>query len=60
MSESNKLGFQPQLDLSLSESKRTYSPPHLVKYGDLRGLTLGGSPGIGDSGSPTSQKPFTP
>ena len=29
---------------------RLYRSPQLLSYGDLRTLTLGGSPGMGDSG----------
>jgi len=32
--------------------KKKYSKPNLEKLGDLRSLTLGPSPGAGDSGSP--------
>lgn len=31
--------------------RRPYSPPRLQIFGDVRSLTMGGSPGIGDSGS---------
>lgn len=31
-------------------SRRPYSTPRLTVFGDLRGITLGGSPGISDSG----------
>jgi hypothetical protein len=31
-------------------SRRPYESPRLVELGDLRSLTLGGSPGAGDSG----------
>ena len=30
--------------------KKAYHPPRLERFGDLRTLTLGGSPGVGDSG----------
>ncbi len=30
--------------------RRSYRKPHLEELGDLRTLTLGGSPGTGDSG----------
>lgn len=32
------------------DGARPYVTPRLVAYGDLRTLTLGGSPGMGDSG----------
>jgi hypothetical protein len=33
-----------------------YAPPRIVPLGDLRDLTLGASPGVGDSGSATTFK----
>jgi hypothetical protein len=30
----------------------------LIVYGELRGITLGGSPGTGESGSPFNFKPL--
>ena len=32
------------------ESGRPYTKPELVDYGPIRNVTLGGSPGFGDSG----------
>lgn len=32
--------------------KRPYEAPRLIVFGDLRTLTLGPSPGIGESGNP--------
>lgn len=37
------------------EARVSYVRPHLRNLGDLRVLTLGGSPGSGDSGAPTAQ-----
>lgn len=37
--------------------RRKYEPPRLTRHGDLRGLTFGGSPGGGDSGSIGSEFP---
>lgn len=39
--------------------RRPYSPPRLVEYGNIRKLTTGGSPGVGDSGSARTRKPRT-
>ncbi len=37
-----------------------YSPPRLEVLGDVRDLTLGGTPGLGDSGDPMNfQAPST-
>ncbi|MGD9583531.1 MAG: lasso RiPP family leader peptide-containing protein [Lysobacterales bacterium] len=33
-----------------------YQPPRLVDLGDLRDVTLGASPGIGDSGGTQPQR----
>ncbi|MGH1542568.1 MAG: lasso RiPP family leader peptide-containing protein [Arenicella sp.] len=35
---------------------RVYQKPRLICYGDVRDVTLGGSPGGGDSGSPTVER----
>lgn len=40
------------------EPRRPYVSPRLVELGDLRSLTLGGSPGAGDSGIGTPRKPL--
>ena len=40
------------------ESRRLYVSPRLVELGDLRSLTLGGSPGAGDSGIGAPRKPL--
>ncbi|MBI4817187.1 MAG: lasso RiPP family leader peptide-containing protein [Deltaproteobacteria bacterium] len=34
-----------------------WSAPRLEKHGELRDITLGGSPGIGDSGTPGTEFP---
>ncbi len=39
------------------EPKSAWEPPKLTKLGDVRELTLGGSPGAGDSGNPTTFRP---
>jgi hypothetical protein len=31
---------------------KPYSTPRLVRYGDVRDVTLGPSPGLGESGAP--------
>lgn len=38
--------------------RRPYVSPRLVELGDLRSLTLGGSPGAGDSGIGRPRKPL--
>jgi hypothetical protein len=37
--------------------RKPYGKPHLIGLGDLRTLTMGGSPGALDSGSSTVRKP---
>jgi hypothetical protein len=39
------------LESSQAPVRRPYTPPILEEYGDVRDLTLGGSPGAGDSTS---------
>ena len=41
---------------STVEKRKPYRRPRLVLLGDLRGITLGGSLGMGESGSPQSNK----
>jgi hypothetical protein len=38
--------------------RRPYVSPHLVELGDLRSLTLGGSPGANDSGIGDPRRPL--
>jgi len=38
--------------------RRPYVSPRLTDLGDLRSLTLGGSPGAGDSGIGAPRKPL--
>ena len=40
--------------------RKVYRKPELNVLGDLRSLTLGGSPGILDSGSESSRQPPIP
>jgi hypothetical protein len=37
-------------------TRLAYDPPRLTSLGDVRDLTLGGSPGTGDSGNPGTQQ----
>lgn|GEM_PF-2205450 len=54
---------QEQVAVAVTTSilpKRPYAAPVLQSFGDVRSLTLGGTPGTGDSaGDPTSQKQRT-
>jgi len=61
----NTMNLQKQADAKapfgqpLSKTKQSYSAPCLVCHGDIRGITLGGSPGVGDSGTSTTEKGFS-
>ena len=48
-SEGQQSEQSPQLDLDCE--RRAYVAPRLLAYGDIRAVTLGGSPGTGDSGN---------
>lgn len=39
-----------------AEEKKPYEPPRLEDYGDMRSLTLGGTPGVGESQGATLRK----
>lgn len=39
------------------DDRRPYRKPRLEQLGDLRTLTLGGSPGLNDSGSQFTRRP---
>lgn len=39
------------------QKRKPYSAPKLELYGDIRSLTLGGSPGVGDSGNQLNYQP---
>ncbi len=41
---------------SLVVVREAYEVPTLILLGDVRDLTLGGSPGSGDSGDPATQR----
>ena len=42
-------------EMAATASRRTYCTPQLTVFGNLRGITLGGSPGISDSGQNNMQ-----
>ena len=44
---------------SVVVGKRSYSRPELERYGDIRGMTMGGSPGVGESAIPGFRNPKT-
>jgi len=41
-----------------SKTKKPYQKPSLHACGDVRDVTMGGSPGVGDSGNGALEKPF--
>jgi len=52
--------IQPTTDATLAPRQRTYERPTLEVLGDVRDLTLGGTPGTGDSGFPNQDPPQPP
>ncbi|MEM9552692.1 MAG: lasso RiPP family leader peptide-containing protein [Acidobacteriota bacterium] len=48
---------QAPRDTELSTRRRPYQPPSLQVHGDVRGVTLGATPGVGDSANPTLFRP---
>ena len=55
MNEKNQ--SNTQIDNSKIE-KKVYKKPVLTPLGDIRDVTMGGSPGFGDSGAGAPEKPF--
>lgn len=41
-----------------SGAKRPYETPRIIDRGDVRDVTLGGSPGVGDSGQANFDPPL--
>ncbi len=39
-------------EVGVGAMRKPYDPPRLVRYGDVRDVTLGPSPGTGESGNP--------
>lgn len=48
------------IPISVVVKRKSYSKPKLIALGDLRTLTLGGSPSSGDSGGAQPGLPFKP
>jgi hypothetical protein len=51
---------QPETAGTPAPSRRAYTRPWLEVLGDIRDLTLGGTPGTGDSGDPVNFDPPQP
>jgi hypothetical protein len=51
----SKTSVLDQAKLDKSQTRKPYVSPRLEKLGRFRDLTLGGSVGTGDSGSPLSR-----
>lgn len=49
-------GEKQELDGS-ARSRRPYAKPKITMFGDIRDVTLGMTPGIGDSGNPALFRP---
>ena len=52
--ETEPTALQPEV---AGQNRRAYARPRLEVLGDIRDLTLGGSPGVGDSGNPANFEP---
>ncbi len=52
--------LQPETAGMPAPSRRAYTRPRLEVLGDIRDLTLGGTPGVGDSGDPVNFDPPQP
>jgi hypothetical protein len=59
MQTTQKLKDEKSTDLQ-TPIRKIYLKPELELWGDLRGLTLGGSAGTGESGAPGVKKNRTP
>ena len=46
-----------QSDQQTEPTRRPYETPRIIDRGDVRDVTMGGSPGGGDSGQPLVQLP---
>jgi hypothetical protein len=44
--------------LLAKSDKKEYVKPQIIPLGDIRDVTMGGSPGTGDSGNAFIEKPF--
>ena len=49
---------EQSVSAGMSKPRRPYSSPRLSELGDLRSLTLGGSPGANDSGMGDPRRPL--
>ncbi len=58
MRQPNNQETKVQSEQPIAKEKRPYSAPCLEYYGDIRGVTLGGSPGLLDSCMDCPTKPF--
>jgi hypothetical protein len=53
-----ELPEQPRAVVVNGSKRKAYVPPRLVRYGEIRTVTLGTSPGVGESGpSGTRNRP---
>jgi hypothetical protein len=53
----SQLVSDPQAAAQEKHPKKAYRRPRLTLWGDLRDVTLGPSPGVGESGAPGMFKP---
>jgi len=50
-------GVETKFSKRANVGRLPYIKPKLIRFGDVRDLTLGGSPGVGESGNPTLFQP---
>lgn len=58
--ETERTSIAPETQGMPAPGRRAYVRPRLEVFGDLRDLTLGGTPGSGDSGNPGMEDPPIP
>ena len=54
----NKNHSHHRSDVTACGDKKIYEKPKLTPLGDIRDVTMGGSPGFGDSGAAAPERPF--
>lgn len=58
--ETEATAIGPAAEGAPAPRRRSYACPRLEVLGDIRDLTLGGTPGTGDSGNPGLEDPPLP
>ena len=47
----------PDTTATTGRRRKPYQKPRLIHHGDVRDVTMGPTPGIGESGNPTTFRP---